>query len=286
MFAKMTIKEQYNFFLQQIQTIYNLNEATVITDWVFESLAGIKRFDMIKNPHQQANDTTIENIQFGLDALLRQKPVQYVLGEAWFYNMTLKVNEHVLIPRPETEELVQLALKESAGSRKAILDIGTGSGCIAIAIKKNIPYADVMAIDVGKEALLVASENAAKQNTTIEFLQVDFLDEAQWAALPNFDIIISNPPYIPINEKEKLAINVVAFEPHQALFVPDDSPLMFYKKIADFGKAHLNANGKLFMETHEDYASQTANLFLQGYKEVVIKKDIFGKERMVVAGKA
>jgi release factor glutamine methyltransferase len=218
--------------------------------------------------------------------LLQHKPVQYVLGEAWFYNMKLKVNEQVLIPRPETEELVQLVLTHVAANQVAaptILDIGTGSGCIAIALMKNIPAAIVTAIDVSGEALLVAKENAIDQDTTIQFFQTDFLNEAQWPVLPTFDIIISNPPYIPINEKEKLDINVTAFEPHHALFVPDNAPLLFYEKIATFGKTHLNPGGKIFMETHEDYAQETADLFSPFYSEVAIKKDIFGKERMVVA---
>lgn len=283
----MTIKKQYRFFLQQLQTICNLNEATAITDWVFESLAGIERFDVIKNPDLPLSVTKEEALSNALLALLQHKPVQYVLGEAWFYKMKLKVNEQVLIPRPETEELVQLALTHIATDKIAaptILDIGTGSGCIAIALKKNIPAAIVTAIDVSGEALLVAKENAIKQDTTIQFFQTNFLNEAQWPALPTFDIIISNPPYIPINEKEKLDSNVTAFEPHQALFVPDNAPLLFYKKIATFGKTHLNPSAKIFMETHEDYANETADLFSPFYNEVTIKKDIFGKERMVVAG--
>ena len=283
----MTIKEQYRFFLQQLQTIYNLNEATVITDWVFESLAGIERFDVIKNPDLPLSVAKEEALSNSLTTLLQHKPVQYVLGEAWFYKMKLKVNEQVLIPRPETEELVQLVLTHVATDQIAaptILDIGTGSGCIAIALKKNIPAAIVTAIDVSGEALLVAKENAINQDTAIRFFQTDFLNEVKWTDLPTFDIISSNPPYIPINEKEKLDINVTAFEPHQALFVPDNTPLLFYEKIAAFGKTHLNPGGKIFMETHEDYARETAGLFSPFYSEVAIKKDIFGKERMVVAG--
>ncbi len=282
----MTIKQQYRFFLQQLQTIYTLNEATAITDWVFESLAGIKRFDIIKNPAQVLPASNTELLNSTLIALLQHKPVQYILGEAWFYNLKLKVNENVLIPRPETEELVELVLSKAMNIKNTtpvLLDIGTGSGCIAIALKKNMPAAIVTAIDVSKEALQIAKENAANQNTNIQFLETNFLDETQWPALPMFDIIISNPPYIPINEKEKLAINVTAFEPHQALFVPDNSPLLFYEKIAAFGKTHLTINGKIYMETHEDFATKTAALFSQFYKEVIIKTDIFGKERMVVA---
>lgn len=283
----MRIKQQYRFFLQQLQHIYNLNEATVITDWVFESLAGIERFDVIKNPDLPLFAAKEEALHIALTDLLKHKPVQYVLGEAWFYNMKLKVNEHVLIPRPETEELVELVLTHVTTNQIAeptILDIGTGSGCIAIALKKNIPIAIVTAIDISGEALLMAKENAINQGTTIQFFQTDFLSEVQWTGLSKYDIIISNPPYIPISEKVKLDINVTAFEPHQALFVPDKSPLLFYEKIVEFGKTHLKPAGKIFMETHEDYAQKTADLFSSFYNEVTIKKDIFGKERMVVAG--
>lgn len=282
----MTISKQYRHFLQQLQTIFSLSEATVITDWVFESLAGIKRFEIIKHPELPVSAAVAEQLNNALTALLQQTPVQYVLEEAWFYKMKLKVNEHVLIPRPETEELVQLALNKAstiAITAPIVLDIGTGSGCIAIAIKKNIPAAMVTAMDVSKDALLVAKENAATQQTAIHFLEIDFLDEAQWSSLPEFNIIISNPPYIPLNEKEKLDINVTAFEPHQALFVPDNSPLLFYEKIAGFGKNHLTKTGEIFVETHEDFAKETAALFAKEYKTVCIKKDLFGKERMVTA---
>ncbi len=285
MFAKMTTNQQYRNFLQQLQTIFSLNEATVITDWVFESVAGIERFEIIKNPGLLLSTTVIGQLNKALTALLQHKPVQYVLGEAWFYKMKLTVNEHVLIPRPETEELVKLVVDQAmlANARPSILDIGTGSGCIAIAVKKNMPEATVTAIDVSRDALKIAKENAAVQQTAIDFLAVDFLAEKQWNNLPKFDCIISNPPYIPLNEKDKLDINVTAFEPHQALFVPDNSPLLFYEKIAAFGKTHLNPTGTIFMETHEDFAKKTAALFANNYKTVSIKKDLFGKERMVTA---
>ena len=282
----MTIKKQYHFFLQQLKAIYNTSEATTITDWIFESIAGVKRFDVVKEPDQLITSSTAEQLQIALNALLLHKPIQYVTGEAWFYNMKLLVNEHVLIPRPETEELVQLVLDSQialSNSSQNILDIGTGSGCIAIAVKKNLPAADVSALDVSKQALYIAAINAATYDADIKFIKVDFLDESEWASLPMFDIIISNPPYIPINEKEHLDTNVTAYEPHQALFVPDNTPLLFYKKIAAFGVKHLNPNGQIFMEIHEDFGKETAELFEKNYKDVLIKKDIFGKERMVVA---
>ena len=241
----MTIKKQYHFFLQQLKAIYSQSEATVITDWVFESIAGLQRFDIVKDPQQLLTNSIAEQLQTALADLLLHKPMQYVTGEAWFYNLKLFVNEHVLIPRPETEELVQLVLDSSVARSNplpTILDIGTGSGCIALAIKKNLPAADVTAIDVSKQALYIASINAATYDADIIFLKVDFLDESEWESLPMFDIIISNPPYIPINEKSNLDTNVTAYEPHQALFVPDNAPLLFYEKIATFGIKHLTPN--------------------------------------------
>ena len=282
----MTIKKQYHLFLQQLKAIYTLSEATIITDWIFETIAGIQRFDVVKDPEKLIAAGICEQLDIALAALMLHKPIQYVTGEAWFYNLKLHVNEHVLIPRPETEELVKLlidgVIKRSVPV-PTVLDIGTGSGCIAIAIKKNLPAADVTAIDVSKQALYIAAINAATHDTEINFLKVDFLEESEWTNLQKFDMIISNPPYIPIKERENLDKNVTAYEPHQALFVPDKTPLLFYEKIAAFGIKHLKPNGQIFMETHEDLAKETAELFKEKYKKVVVINDIFGKERMVVA---
>ena len=281
----MTNRQQYRIFLLQLQSIYNLNEATIITDWVLESLAGIKRFDVVKDPEKLLPDTITEKLKIALEELVQHKPVQYVTGEAWFYNMKLKVDKSVLIPRPETEELVKLVLdtvKDATTFAPSIIDIGTGSGCIAIAVKKNLSAASVTAIDVNENALAVAKDNSAVQQTEIQFIKIDFLEESQWASLPGYDVIVSNPPYIPMDEKEKLDKNVTGFEPHQALFVPDRSPLLFYEKIAAFASAHLNPKGKIFMEVHEDFAKETAALFTKNFSETSIKKDIFDKERMVV----
>ena len=280
----MMIKDLYRNFLVQLQQIYSLGEATGITDWVFEKMASLKRSDILKNPEKRITPAADKLIQKTLQELLLHKPVQYVLGEAWFYRMKLKVNEHVLIPRPETEELVEQLIKDrkSKLTDPAILDIGTGSGCIPIAIKKNLPASKLTAIDVSKDALALAKENAELHNAHIIFRELDFLDESAWNSLPAFDIIISNPPYIPINEKEKLSKNVTDFEPHLALFVPTKSPLIFYEKIAVFGRNHLVHNGKIYLETHEDYAKETAALFRKDYQTVMIKKDLYGKERMIL----
>jgi len=280
----MMIKDLYRNFLVQLQGIYSLSEATTITEWVFEKMASLKRSDILKNPDKQITPAADKLIQQTLLELLAYKPVQYVLGEAWFYHMKFKVNSHVLIPRPETEELVEqlIADRRSKLTDPAILDIGTGSGCIPVAIKKNLPASKLTAIDVSKDALALAKENAALHNAHINFIEADFLDESNWPALQLFDIIISNPPYIPIHEKEKLAKNVTDFEPHLALFVPDKSPLIFYEKIAAFGRDHLLPNGKIYLETHEDLAKETAALFRDYFQTVMIKKDIYGKERMII----
>jgi release factor glutamine methyltransferase len=279
----MMIKDLYRNFLVALQKIYSLGEATAITDWVFDKMASLKRTDILKNPDKLITPVAGKLIQKTLQELLLHKPVQYVLGEAWFYRMKFKVNEHVLIPRPETEELVEQLIKDrkSKLTDPAILDIGTGSGCIPIAIKKSLPASKVTGIEVSTNALEVAKENAALHNAHIHFLHMDFLDESAWPSLPLFDIIISNPPYIPIHEKEKLGKNVTDFEPHLALFVPDKSPLLFYEKIAAFGRRHLLPNGKIYLETHEDHAKETAALFLNQYQTVMIKKDLYGKERMI-----
>ena len=280
----MTIKELYRNFLLQLQGIYNLSEATTMTDRVFEKIAGIHRADIIKNPLQPLNPSTIKPLNDALTQLLLHKPLQYVLGETWFYHLKFKVNEQVLIPRPETEELVETVIADLRlkPPGQAILDIGTGSGCIAIAIKKNLPATVVSAIDVSKKALIIAKENATRNNVQVSFFQINFLDEATWDELPSFDMIISNPPYIPENEKGSLARNVVDQEPHLALFVPDNDPLIFYKKIAAFSKSHLNSNGKIYLETHEDRTKEVLALFKNDYPASGIKKDLFGKDRIVI----
>lgn len=294
----MTNKELYRDYLQQLGQIYNASEAAVITDLVFEKVAGLERAAIIKNPDLPVNEEQSVNLLYCLQLLLQHKPVQYVLGEAWFYKMKLQVNEQVLIPRPETEELVQIILDDcreitgrknlskispeiEAGTILSMLDIGTGSGCIAIAVKKNLPDISMYALDISEGALTVAKENSIKEQVAITFIQVDFLAEDSWRALPVFDVIISNPPYIPFHEKAKLDKNVTAYEPPAALFVPDGTPLIFYEKIAAFGKKHLSVNGMIYVEIHENFALEAARVF-GAYKKVEIRRDIFGKDRMII----
>lgn len=281
----MNSKELYRKFLVDIQRIYSLDEATVIADWVFEHVAGLKKTDLIKNPLQQIPAPVVKKISDKKEQLLQHKPVQYVIGETIFCGLHFQVNDKVLIPRPETEELTQLIIDNWRLETKqvSVLDVGTGSGCIAITIKKNLPSAKVLAVDASYEALETAHKNAVTNKTNVQINLLDFLDEARWPELLQFDIIVSNPPYIPLREKEKMDKNVVDHEPHQALFVPDNNPLLFYEKIAKFGRSHLNYNGKVYVETHEDYTRDVVTLFKATYREVLVKKDMFGKERMVVA---
>jgi release factor glutamine methyltransferase len=285
MFANMNSKELYRSFLVELQSVYDLSEATVITDWVFENIASIKKADLIKNPLQQIPAAIVKKLTEKKEELLQNKPVQYVMGNTTFYNMQLQVSNKVLIPRPETEEMTNHIINTYRFEQKqlSILDIGTGSGCIAIAIKKNLPSSKVIALDVSEDALDIARANAISNKTNIQCTHFDFLDESRWPELLQFDIIVSNPPYIPLNEKEKMAKNVVDYEPHNALFVPDNNPMLFYEKIARFGRSHLNYNGKVYVETHEDYAKEVASLFTASYQQVITKKDLFGKERMIIA---
>lgn len=280
----MNCKELYRSFLVELQAVYDLNEATVITDWVFDTIAGIKKADLIKNPLQQVTPHIVKKISEKKEELLQHKPVQYVMGSTTFYNMQFQVNNKVLIPRPETEEMTNMVINNNRFEQKQInvLDIGTGSGCIAVAIKKNLPSSRVIAIDISEAALEIARANAITHKTNIQCNLFDFLDESRWPELLLFDIIVSNPPYIPANEITKMEKNVVDYEPHSALFVPDNNPLLFYQKIAKFGRSHLNYNGKIFVETHEDFTKQVSEVF-NAYQQVVIKKDSFGKERIVIA---
>lgn len=281
----MTIGQLHRVLLTELQKIYTTSEAGIISDWVFEKRASFSKGEIIKNSKELINKEVERKIREDLQRLLKHEPIQYILEEAWFYKMKLKVNAQVLIPRPETEELVEFVL-EAASSQQApinIIDIGSGSGCIAIALKKHLPKAIITAIDISEGALTIAKENASTQKVGIDFKQINFLDENEWKGLNQFGIIVSNPPYIPINEKEKLDKNVVDYEPDVALFVPANDPVLFYKKIIFFGKKHLINNGKIFVEVHENFAKEIFDLFASTYIDVTIKNDMYGKPRMLMA---
>jgi release factor glutamine methyltransferase len=216
-------------------------------------------------------------------ALLAGRPIQYITGKTWFMGEPYNVNEQVLIPRPETEELVDWVIEYAAIKGKAlrILDIGTGSGCIAIALKKALPEAIVSAIDISTGAIKIAAANAAALKADIEWIALDILNTA---FLPDqYDVIVSNPPYIPMQEMKNMELQVTDHEPNIALFVPDEDPLMFYRTIARLAKLHLSTNGQLFFEIHYDQGDAMITLLDEMHFHAELRTDMFGKDRMIRA---
>jgi release factor glutamine methyltransferase len=279
----MTIREASSRLLFQLYHLYDNREAANIADLVMENITGWKRIDRVVNSKVKLSAPQEALLDEYIAKLLTHAPVQYVLHEAWFFDMKLYVDENVLIPRPETEELVQWivdVLGTKGVDALTILDIGTGSGCIPVALKKKLPAANVYACDISAGALGVAKRNAAALGTDVHFVEADILNDADWRLLPQCDVIVSNPPYIPLKEKSQMAANVVAHEPALALFVGNDDPLVFYRAIAKFGKEKLNSSGNIFAEIHEDLARQAAEVF-KDYSSVEVKRDMQGKERMV-----
>lgn len=280
----MTLHEAQQQLTTSLYNLYDNREAANIADWVIEHVTGMRKIDRIMHKQSPLPPVQLTQIQQYTQELLTHKPVQYVLHEAWFYGMALYVDENVLIPRPETEELVEWVVAEVGSKNNLnILDIGTGSGCIPIALKKKLPQAEVYACDVSEQALAVASKNAVTQQKPVQFLQADFLQTAIWPTLPTVDVIISNPPYIPHHNQSTMLQNVLAYEPHLALFVPNEDPLVFYDAIARFAKEKLRPGGSIFVEIHEDLGKQTKALFESNGFVAVVKKDLQGKDRMVKA---
>jgi release factor glutamine methyltransferase len=283
----MTIEQAYNDFIEKLKSIYESREAATISDWVFEKITGLNRLQRNSTKHLELKTEVSERLNDSLQRLLTHEPIQYVLGEAWFYKRKFLVNKHVLIPRPETEELVEWIITDVKNKLDDVraLDIGAGSGCIPVSLKKEMPTIEITAIDISEEALAVAKQNAALLEAQVQFKKVDFLNELSWKDMGVFDILISNPPYIPIAEKNILDKNVTEYEPHEALFV-DNDPFVFYRKLAFFSNEHLKPGGKLYVEVHENYAKEVEQIFSDSsLKDVIIRKDIYGKERMVRATK-
>jgi release factor glutamine methyltransferase len=280
----MTINEARIALLNNLNTIYDERESSAITDLVFERITGLKKIDRMLNKNENLSEQNASQLKEFMNQLMSHKPVQYVLGEAWFYGMKLFVNEHVLIPRPETEELVEWALG-SLKKKAKVLDVGTGSGCIPIAIKKELPTTEIYGCDISEDALAVAKKNAEAQGTQINFKRLDFLRQEQRSFLPGFDLIISNPPYIAFQEKSEIDKHVVEYEPHLALFVPDADDLIFYRQLVEFGKTHLHPAGFMFMEIHYAKAAAVAELFRSNAYESETRKDMHGNDRMIKAWK-
>ncbi|WP_018613343.1 peptide chain release factor N(5)-glutamine methyltransferase [Segetibacter koreensis] len=286
----MTIQFAYKQLLARLYEIYDSREAANIADWVIENVTGQRKIDRIIYKDLPVSEAQQLQLAKLAEELLQHKPVQYVLGEAWFADMKLMVNKSVLIPRPETEELVEWMsedIKKSGDTEILLVDVGTGSGCIAIAMKKKLPGLKVSAIDVSKDALEVAKLNSLKQKTNVEFLHLDFLNENEWNNLNKYDIIASNPPYIKESEAAEMQKNVLQYEPHLALFVPNENALTFYEAIARFSREHLKPNGSVYVEINEALGDQVVKVFAKnGLSEIILKKDLQGKDRMVKATRA
>lgn len=282
----MTIQEAYKQIIFQLYSIYDDREAANITDMLIEYVTEFRKMDRLLNKNMILSQAQERSLLESTHELLRHKPVQYVLHEAWFMGMKFYVDEHVLIPRPETEELVEWILKEQKVKNKKvkILDIATGSGCIAIALQKKLPGAITEAMDISAPALQVAKKNAVNLNADVDFKEVDILDESSWETFGQYNIIVSNPPYIKKSESAAMRLNVLQYEPVIALFVPDDDALVFYKAIGQFAKQHLTPGGSLFMEINEAHAEELIQLFTEmNFENVTVEKDMQGKDRMICA---
>lgn len=252
---------------------------------IFEYVCGLDYTGMFLQKHRQVSESDRKKIEGIVQRLKHLEPIQYILGETDFWGMKLKVNPDVLIPRPETEELVLWMSENSWADSLSMLDVGTGSGCIAMALKKLLPYAKISAIDISKQALKTATKNAASNGLEVNFIHFDILkwNEKNW---PFFDAIVSNPPYVRELEKKQMQANVLEFEPEEALFVPDNDPLIFYRTIGHFAKHYLKPGGKLFFEINEGLGEETFQLIKSiGFKHIILKQDIHGKNRMLKAEK-
>lgn len=285
----MLLKEIKNIFHKELDEVYPVEEVDTFFYMMLEHYLGLERFILALEPNFIVSKKEEQPLFEGLSKLKLEKPIQYILGETEFMDLKFSVNKSVLVPRPETEELVRWILDNcqvEVSRNLKILDIGTGSGCIAISLAKNLPNAKVYALDVSEEALVVAKENAEFNEVAIEFIHADILELETLgfdSAQPdNFDIIVSNPPYVREKEKAAMQTNVLEHEPQLALFVTNEKPLVFYKRITAFAKTHLNEGGALYFEVNQYLGEETKQLLEdQDFSEIELRKDMFGNDRML-----
>lgn len=265
----------------ELKGIYPITEIDSFIYIIFENLLNYSRTQLIIDQERIIESKILEKINSIVSELKTCKPIQYIIGKTEFYNLLFFANAGVLIPRPETEELVQWVISENKNSFYKILDIGSGSGCISVSLAKNMPGSVVYATDISKDALELTRKNSKLNHVELQILQFDILKNTN-SLNEKFDIIISNPPYVTEAEKEKMHRNVLEFEPHLALFVPDTDPLLFYRHIADFALTHLNKNGKIYLEINEQFGKDISKLLEEKkFREICIKKDLNGKDRMI-----
>ena len=281
----MLIKDYKNTFHKELTLIYDEQEIESFFYIVLDKIHQMKRIDLALNSEAVMDYNHLRRWKNIASDLKEQKPIQYILGETEFYGLRFLVNKNILIPRPETEELVALIINEEARSNKQkagfkILDIGTGSGCIAITLAKNIPTAEVFAIDISEKALATAEKNAELNEVKVTFLQKNILETPDLGQ--QFDIIVSNPPYVRNLEKAEIKPNVLEYEPHLALFVEDTDALLFYRKIGQLAKKTLTTHGQLYFEINQYLGKETVQLLKDlGFENVELNKDVYGNDRMI-----
>ncbi|MDE5870044.1 MAG: peptide chain release factor N(5)-glutamine methyltransferase [Muribaculaceae bacterium] len=279
----MTVREQRLKLRESLVPIYGYGEARAIIRIIFHSLKGWDATDLIIHEGDQLSDYITEKIEEIVKRLMNHEPIQYILGKTYFYGMDLDVDRSTLIPRPETEELVDMIVKGYRDKKDLrVLDIGTGSGAIAIALARNLPFSDVTAIDISNDALSVAQRNAENFKTGIKFLNEDIF---YFSPHPDsFDIIVSNPPYIDESEKKDMEKNVLDYEPHSALFVPDENPIIFYSRIIEIARESLSSEGSLWFEINPRHCEEITRLLdHEGFIDIEARKDINGKNRFISA---
>lgn len=277
-------KELFQYTTNKLTSKLEYRERQAISYQLLAHYFQLNRLDVAVNKPVGISGERALGLEQAIEQLNKNRPLQHIIGVTEFYGCPIKTDERALIPRPETEELVDWIVNENELEAPFILDIGTGTGCIPIALKKTIPAASVTAIDVSEQALCLATENAKMNNVSIEFCQFNILEQT----LPegSFDIIVSNPPYIPIHERSLMDKNVVDYEPKLALFVSDKEPLIFYHRISELAIQHLNIGGSLYFEIHENYGKELVSLIEDiGFTNVMLKQDLQGKDRMIQAQK-
>jgi release factor glutamine methyltransferase len=281
----MTIKHYRDYFIQELTPLYDVGEVESFFYLILESKHQLQRVDLALQPELAFSESELKIWSFILDQLKKEIPIQYILGVTNFYGLEFEVNSAVLIPRPETEELVDWIIQSSkVQSKLKILDIGTGSGCIAIALAKNLPNAQVFALDVSEQALATAKKNAKKNQVHLSFIHQSILETEDLAQ--EFDVIVSNPPYVRELEKHEIKNNVLDNEPHLALFVEDNDALIFYRKIAQLAQKNLNSEGQLYFEINQYLGQETLNLLQEmGFKNCELRQDIYGNDRMIQCSK-
>lgn len=273
------------YIQSELKGLYSEDEIRNMAYLFFEHLTSRSRSELMINKYTAFSEEQHQKTQKFVAELQNFVPLQYILGETEFYGLLFRVNESVLIPRPETEELIEwISMENDRKKELRMLDIGTGSGCIAVTLKHLFAKAHVDAYDVSEEALTIAAANAAANGLDVNFSKIDILQVND--TTQRWDIIVSNPPYICEKEKADMSPNVLDHEPHLALFVPDNDPLLFYRRIADFARHHLTENGKLYFEINRAYGQQTvAALNDSGFTHIELRKDMSGNERMIRANK-